>query len=130
MSSFQYYASAPGSPDRKTWWKAGEEKLLKSISGASDHLIYISDTPHPIRDIPSCLASRNSNTCDSSEKSLVFSIPGFEFIDPTPWLCSSYCPAIIDGVVAYRDASHISVAMSKKLLPKLEEALIAKGLFS
>jgi len=51
-------------------------------------------------------------------------------INPTPWLCSSYCPAILDGSVAYRDASHISVEMSLKLLPKFEQALIAKGLFA
>jgi hypothetical protein len=57
-------------------------------------------------------------------------ISGFEIIDPTPWLCSSYCPAIVDGSVAYRDASHISVEMSLKLLPKIEQALIAKGLFA
>ncbi len=57
-------------------------------------------------------------------------ISGFEVLNPTPWLCSSYCPAIIDGTVAYRDASHISVEMALKLLPQLEEALIAKGLFA
>jgi len=45
-------------------------------------------------------------------------------------LCSSYCPAIVEGTVAYRDASHISVDMALRLLPKLEAALIAKGLFA
>ena len=128
MSGFQYYAPAAGNPNRAIWWSSGQDKLLKSLTGSTPHLIYISDTPHPKRDIPSCLASRDSTACDSSDKSLVYAHSGFEFIDPTPWLCSSYCPAIIDGVVAYRDASHISVAMSRKLLPKLEAALISKGL--
>ena len=129
-SSFQYFTPPSGYPDRAKWWRDGQAKLLKELRGASAHLIYISDTPRPLRDIPNCLASRDSSSCDSTEKSLVAVISGFQVIDPTPWLCSSYCPAIIDGVVAYRDASHISVEMSKVLLPKLENALIGKGLFS
>ena len=129
-SSFQYFTPANEGVSRATWWRDGQRKLLNDLRGSTDHLIYISDTPRPLRDIPNCLASRNSKVCDSTEKSRVSIISGFEVIDPTPWLCSSYCPAIVDGTVAYRDASHISVAMALKLLPKLEEALIAKGLFA
>jgi hypothetical protein len=54
-------------------------------------------------------------------------VKGFDVIDPTPWLCTSYCPAIVDSIVAYRDASHISVAMARHLLPQLERALAGKG---
>ena len=129
-SSFQYFTPAAGFPDRDAWWNDGQRKLRNDLKSTTDHLIYISDTPRPLRDIPNCLASRNSDSCNSTEKTPVRVIPGFEVINPTPWLCSSYCPAIIDGVVAYRDASHISVAMSLALLPKLEQTLIAMGVFS
>jgi hypothetical protein len=129
-SSFQYFTPANNEISRAQWWRDGQRKLLKDLKGSTDHLIYISDTPRPLRDIPNCLASRDSRTCDSTEKSPVSIISGFDLINPTPWLCSSYCPAIVDGTVAYRDASHISVDMALKLLPKLEAALIAKGLFS
>jgi hypothetical protein len=57
-------------------------------------------------------------------------INGFKKIDPTSWLCTSFCPAIKDGYVVYRDGSHISVAAALALTTKLEEALKAKGLFS
>jgi len=130
MSSFQYYTPRAGNNDRSKWWSDGQRKLLSSLSGASPHLIYISDTPHPSRDVPSCLASRNSSKCDLTEKSVVSVINGFQVIDPTPWLCSTYCPAIVDSIVAYRDASHISVAMAIHLLPQLEKALKTKGLFA
>ena len=130
MSGFQYYAPARGYSDREKWWMDGQDRLFASLRGASDHLIYISDTPHPTRDIPNCLASRDSQSCDSSERSPVLINPGFEKIDPTQWLCEEFCPAIKDGYVAYRDASHISVQAALALAPKLEEALIAKGLFS
>ena len=129
-SSFQYFTPANEGVSRATWWRDGQRKLLSDLTGATDHLIYISDTPRPLRDIPNCLASRNSRVCDSTQKTRVSIIFGFEVVNPTPWLCSSFCPAIIDGTVAYRDASHISVEMALKLLPKLEEALIAKGLFA
>jgi len=129
-SSFQYFNPPSGYPDRNKWWTQGQVKLLRELRGSSSRIIYISDTPHPLQDIPSCLASRNSSSCDSTEKTEVKVIPGFQLIDPTPWLCSTYCPAILDGIVVYRDASHISVATSIYLSPKIESALAAKGLFS
>jgi hypothetical protein len=128
--NFHYYTPENEKLSRTAWWREGQRQLLNNLRGTSKHLIYISDTPRPLRDIPNCLASRNSKVCDSTERSRVTVIPGFEVINPTPWLCSSYCPAILDGSVAYRDASHISVEMSLKLLPKFEQALIAKGLFA
>ena len=129
-SSFQYFTPANSSISRAQWWSDGQRKLLKGLRGSTNNLIYISDTPRPLRDIPNCLASRDSKVCDSTERSKVSVIPGFDVINPNPWLCSSYCPAIVEGTVAYRDASHISVDMALKLLPKLEAALIAKGLFA
>ena len=129
-SSFQYFTPANSSISRAQWWNEGQRKLLKGLRGSTNNLIYISDTPRPLRDIPNCLASRDSKVCDSTERSKVSVIRGFDVINPNPWLCSSYCPAIVEGTVAYRDASHISVDMALKLLPKLEAALIAKGLFA
>jgi len=129
-SSFQYFTPANSSISRAQWWNDGQRKLLKGLRGSTNNLIYISDTPRPLRDIPNCLASRDSKVCDSTERSRVSVIPGFDVINPNPWLCSSYCPAIVEGTVAYRDASHISVDMALRLLPKLEAALITKGLFA
>jgi peptidoglycan/LPS O-acetylase OafA/YrhL len=129
MSSFQYFSAPQKDPNPQEWWRNGQIKLLNSLKGASEHLIYISDTPHPLVDIPSCLAIRDANECDTSEKSPVLVIPGFEAIDPTPWLCSDICPAVKDSIVAYRDRSHISIAMSLHLKPLLESALKEKGVF-
>lgn len=129
-SSFQYFTPDNSSISRTQWWNEGQRKLLKGLRGSTNNLIYIGDTPRPLRDIPNCLASRDSKVCDSTERSKVSVIPGFDVINPNPWLCSSYCPAIVEGTVAYRDASHISVDMALRLLPKLEAALIAKGLFA
>lgn len=130
LSSYQHFTPPSGYSDENKWWKDGQRRLLSSLRGSSDHLIYISDTPRPLRDIPNCLASRDVKSCNTTERTPVKIIRGFEIIDPAPWLCSNYCPAIKDGYVVYRDASHISVAAALALKPQLEVALVAKGLFS
>lgn len=130
MSSFQYFTPPNGYPNRSQWWNDGQRRLLESLKGSSNHLIYIADTPRPLRDIPNCLASRDSHSCDSSEKTPVRIIDGFQKIDPTAWLCPNFCPAIQNGYVVYRDASHISVAAALALKAQLEGALKDKGLFA
>ena len=130
MSSFQYFTPPSGYSNRSQWWNDGQRRLLAALKGSSNNLIYISDTPRPLRDIPNCLASRDTQSCDSTEKTPNLIISGFKKIDPTSWLCDDYCPAIKDGYVVYRDGSHISVEASLALKSKLENALIDKGLFS
>ncbi len=127
-SSFEYFNPPANYPNRSLWWSDGQRKLLSQLSKSSAKLIYISDTPHPQRDIPSCLASRKSSSCDSTQKTPVRVTRGFDVVNPNPWLCSSYCPAIVDGVVAYRDASHISVDMAMALIPRLQAELAARGI--
>jgi peptidoglycan/LPS O-acetylase OafA/YrhL len=130
LSSYEHFTPPRGYPDENKWWRDGQKRLLNSLRGSSDHLIYISDTPRPLRDIPNCLASRDVKSCNTTERTAVKIIRGFEIVDPGPWLCTKYCPAIQDGYVVYRDASHISVAAALALKPQLEAALVSKGLFS
>jgi len=130
MSSFQYFNPPKGYPSENKWWKDGQVRLLNSLRGLSDHLIYISDTPRPLRDIPNCFASRDLKSCNTTQETPVKIIDGFQKIDPNPWLCAQQCLAIQDGYVVYRDASHISVVAALALTPKLEAALLEKGLFS
>ena len=130
LSSYQHFTPPRGYSDENKWWRDGQKRLLSSLRGSSDHLIYISDTPRPLRDIPNCLASRDVKSCNTTERTPVKIIRGFEIIDPAPWLCEKFCPAIQDGYVVYRDASHISVAAALALKPQLESALVSKGLFS
>ena len=130
LSSYQHFSPPSRFSDVDKWWTNGQKRLLSSLSGSSEHLIYISDTPRPKRDIPNCLASRDVKSCNTTERTPVKVIRGFEIIDPAPWMCTKLCPAIQDGYVVYRDASHISVAAALALKPQLEAALVTKGLFS
>jgi hypothetical protein len=127
-SSFQYYSPVDRKLNRQRWWSEGEIKTYQSLLGLSTNLIYISDTPHPLRDIPNCLASNGGEKCDDSEKSDPRIWGNFIKVDPTDWLCESKCPAMVNGIVAYRDASHISVEMSRALAPELENVLNGLGI--
>jgi peptidoglycan/LPS O-acetylase OafA/YrhL len=127
MSSFQYFAQPPRFTDREKWWNDGQRKLLTEVKNVSPHLIYLTDTPHPLRDIPACLANYSISKCNTTQRSENLSISGFSVIDPNSWLCARVCPAVKDGVVAYRDASHISVDISIALIPRLTQALRDQG---
>jgi peptidoglycan/LPS O-acetylase OafA/YrhL len=130
VSGFQHFEVPDGYQNREQWWREGLKKTYASLKGSSPHIIYISDTPHPQRDIPSCVASSDLRRCNQSEPSEPIFSPGYQKIDPTSWLCESECSGVIGGVVAYRDDSHISIAMSEKLAPKLDMALINLGVFA
>ena len=127
MSSFQYFRMPPQFGDRVRWWNEGQEKLLAGVKNSSTHLIYVTDTPHPERDIPSCLATNSIEECNDITQSETLSINGFKIIDPNPWLCSDICTSVKDGVVAYRDQSHISVDIARALIPRFTQALRDQG---
>ena len=127
MSGFQHFAYPQRFSSRDSWWFTGQRTLYSKIQNSAPKLIYISDTPKPKRDIPSCLATAKSNECDENEKSDPRVAGGFISLDPTSWLCSDTCPAIVDGIVAYRDASHISVEMSAALSDNLRDFLRSNG---
>lgn len=115
--------------DALQWWIEGEVKALSRIQGFTQFPIYLSDTPLPHRDIPDCLVQGQGDKCDTSTPVNARVAPGFIGINPTPWLCDTTCPAMIDGIVTYRDQSHLTVAMSKHLAPRLESELARIGLF-
>ena len=127
VSGMQHFEMPPGYASRSSWWREGEAKTLQKLKGSSAHLIYITDTPHPLRDIPSCLANGASQKCNTTEQSVPYTISGFTNINPTAWLCGATCPAILSNQVVYRDASHLSVGMSRELADTLLMALQRDG---
>ncbi|CAN2198484.1 COG1835 Predicted acyltransferases [Candidatus Nanopelagicaceae bacterium] len=130
VSGFQHFEVPSQYSSRESWWREGEVKTYKSLQGSSQHIIYISDTPHPNRDIPSCIAAGNLDRCNGSERSTPIFSPGYQKINPTSWLCDRNCAGVINGLVTYRDSSHLSVAMARALSPQLEAALTQLGVFS
>jgi hypothetical protein len=129
FTGFQHFQIPEQYSSRKQWWQEGQRKTLLALRGNTRHIIYLTDTPHPEQDIPSCLAGGIISKCNDSKPSEPISIPGLKTINPTPWLCNTKCSSIIDGIVAYRDSSHISRLMSAELATPLGNALRQIGVF-
>ena len=129
MTGMQPSKKPYSNEDALSWWLQGEAKALARIQGSTQFPIYLSDTPLPHRDIPDCLVAGLGSLCDGSTPVNSQVAPGLIGINPTPWLCSDTCPAMIDGIVVYRDQSHLTVAMSEHLAPKLESELARIGIF-
>ena len=123
FSGFQHFQVPAGYSSRREWWQAGQKRTLNSLRGNASHIVYITDTPHPKQDIPACLAGGVISDCDDSKPSEPISIPGLKVVNPTPWLCTDKCSSVINENVAYRDGSHISIAMSESLAQPLGQAL-------
>ena len=130
VAGMQHFDMPSGYPDRASWWREGQRKTLAALRGSSPHIIYLSDTPHPNRDIPSCIAAGKIERCNGSERSTPIYTSGYQLINPTPWLCTRTCPGVIGSTVVYRDASHLTVAMARSLSVELEKALTRLGVFS
>ncbi len=130
VSGMQHYELPSGYSSRAQWWLEGQAKTYTALSGSSRHIIYISDTPHPQRDIPSCIASARADKCNSTVPSEAIFSPGWQQINPTSWFCAEICPAVLDGVVVYRDNSHISVLASEMVQSELLSTLLSLGVFA
>lgn len=129
MTGMQPFTAPNSTESSKSWWLAGEAKAFERIKNYTPYPLYLSDTPVPQMDIPDCLVADRGAACDTSKRIDPEVAPGLIAINPTPWLCKSTCPAIVDGIVAYRDQSHLTVAMSKHLSRQLEQSLAKIGLF-
>ena len=127
LSSFEHFVPAGDPRNVIQWWQAGSMKSYEILEPLAPKIIYILDTPLPERNIPSCLASTSADQCRANPDQGLEQVANFEIIDPRPWLCEVECSAIVRGNVAYRDASHISVASSLELSEKLWQALVKRG---
>ena len=127
LSSFEHFAPTGDPKNVEQWWAEGSERTFQTLQPLTSKIVYILDTPLPNRNIPSCLASTSADKCLVGSRVGLPQVANFELIDPAKWLCEETCKAIVRGNVAYRDASHISVATSLELSDSLWKALLTKG---
>jgi len=129
LTGMQPFTAPYSDVSARSWWLAGESKVFNRIKSATKFPIYLTGTPLPQIDIPDCLVAGRGAACDTARPIAAEVAPGLIPINPTPWLCTDICPAIVDGIIAYRDKSHLTVEMSKHLSRELENALLRLGLF-
>jgi len=129
LAGMQPFTAPYSDESAKSWWLTGEREVFNRIKDATQYPIYLTDTPLPRVDIPDCLVADRGDACDTSRAVDAEVAVGLIQINPTPWLCTDKCPAVVDGIIAYRDKSHLTVAMSKHLSAQLEISLARLGLF-
>jgi len=127
LSSFEHFVPQGDPRKVEQWWAAGSNRTYRTLQPLASKIVYLLDTPLPKRNIPDCLASTSADKCLADSTLGLPQVAQFKIIDPAKWLCTSNCPGIVRGNVAYRDASHISVATSLELSDSLWQALAAKG---
>ena len=127
LSSFEHFVPQGDPRKVEQWWAAGSNRTYRTLQPLASKIVYLLDTPLPKRNIPDCLASTSADKCLADSTLGLPQVAQFEIVDPAKWLCTSNCPGIVRGNVAYRDASHISVATSLELSDSLWQALVAKG---
>ncbi len=119
--------------------RAGWRRSLQVLAEAGLTVIQFRDTPLPPFDVPTCLARALSHewmrgrSCDltestaleprtfQAEQDAAQGFPGVHFVDFTDRMCrGGLCPAVIDGTIVYRDASHVTGAFAASLARELQ----------
>ncbi|WP_208615524.1 acyltransferase family protein [Streptomyces rubellomurinus] len=125
-----------GSQEERT---RGWTRTLDRLTALGAPLAYLGDTPMPGKDIPTCLAASDGrdDACFFARDTAFEPDPmldgglaaryGVRTLDLGPLLCPGTgptCPAVLEGVVLYRDTGHITDTLAKVLAPRLDKALL------
>lgn len=128
----------------RTQWVDGTARLLKTISGATNHVYLMRGTPHLPFDGPDCLSSQNWLPWLHSWRRKC-SAPAFDqhgndvyqwlqqaskrfgnvsAVDLSDAICpSGQCNAERDGMIVYRDSQHLTATFVKSLADDLGRRL-------
>ncbi|MEV7770011.1 acyltransferase family protein [Kitasatospora sp. NPDC086791] len=125
-----------GSQEERT---EGWTRTLDRLAALGAPLAYLGDTPMPGKDIPTCLAASDgrSDACFFPRDTAFEPDPvldgglaaryGVRTLDLGPLLCPGdgpSCPAVLEGVVLYRDTGHITDTLARVLAPRLDKGLL------
>jgi peptidoglycan/LPS O-acetylase OafA/YrhL len=117
----------------------GWSATLQRLTRLSTPVVYLRDTPMPGRDVPACLSGADGDwaQCAAPRPAALGSDPvaehrwpGVEVVDlTTSTLCppGPSCPAVLDGMVLYRDDSHLTDTAARLLAPRLDDELRGLG---
>jgi peptidoglycan/LPS O-acetylase OafA/YrhL len=106
-------------------------RLLEQVPGPKAIIV---DTPTSRYNVPYCLSSHRSDVraCETARSRALGPTPGTvertaaaalgaSLIDVTPIMCpGDPCPAVIDGIIVYRDSWHMTATFATSLQANLE----------
>ena len=130
ISEFSHYNLNIKDKSKDYYYLATQQELHKQLQSYVNKMVYLTDTPKPVRNIPRCLSHESLESCNQINRSPNAVYEKLIKIDPYPWFCDKSCTAVKDGYIVYRDASHITRAAAKSATDELEKALIQKQVFN
>lgn len=137
VTSLNRYATDPA------YLLEGWRYVLDWLAPMQVPIVYLQDSPYPERDIPACISASFDDWAKCSfDRSVAFrpeplsaaltsgQFPGTYPVDFTSILCpgTDKCPAVIGGVLLYRDHSHLTDTAATLLTPSLDKQLVDLGL--
>ncbi|MFJ3321397.1 MULTISPECIES: acyltransferase family protein [unclassified Curtobacterium] len=143
-STTQMPVDAPEGQQRDDATRAGLLDAWQQAAGDDLPVIAVRDNPVPRRDVVACVSRMTGPTdssCDnprsvalaqtdsSAEAMAAFTAAGGtgSVLDLTKYYCTdTTCPAVIGGVLVYRDTSHITGTWAKSLEPYIDQQLKQK----
>ena len=120
----------------------GWQTTLAKLRTTGAPVVYLKDTPFPNVDVPTCLsgALAHWSTCAFKRSNALFpdllSTASFGLaatVDLNQYLCpgtGSTCPAVRDGVLLYRDDSHVTSTAMKAMTALIDQELVNAGIFT
>ena len=130
ISSLSHYNLNLKDKSKDYYYLATQQELHQQLQSYVNKMVYITDTPKPVKNIPRCLSHESHESCNQINRSSNVVYEKLIKIDPYPWFCDKSCTAVKDGYIVYRDASHITRAAAKSATDELEKALIQKQVFN
>jgi peptidoglycan/LPS O-acetylase OafA/YrhL len=137
FASFEIGGRQSTAQETADGWPEAVASMLRKLSGSATHVVLIGDTPQMATDPADCLSAHpdDARACARPRSDAVdwqrlaadrqaTAATGATFIDPTPWTCPTEpCPVVIDSLLVYLDAGHMTATFSSALAPYLGAAL-------
>lgn len=110
-------------------------KALQPIHDAGVKTVVLRDSPRPEVNIPDCVSKNESELskcalplsdvlwADGSDVRAAENSTTIKLVDLTNAFCSDRCPAVIEGILVYRDNNHLTATYAATLHEHLGKAL-------
>ncbi len=119
-------------------WLDGTEATFSFLRRAAIRTVFLTDVPMLTQVAPDCVSAHLSDVRPCTvARTTGIRYPGvthqelelaarnhIDGIDSTPWFCTAdRCPVIVDNILMYRDAQHMTPQWSRFLTPVLADAI-------
>ncbi|MBO0732567.1 MAG: hypothetical protein J2P57_25125, partial [Acidimicrobiaceae bacterium] len=119
-------------------WLGGQAAVIRELRQSGARVVTLGPVPAPFTNVPVCLSAHLTSVpgCDIPDrKARPYMPPGYNevglaaerrtvaeagglFVDVQPWFCTATtCPVIVDNLLVFRDASHITIPYATYVAP-------------